>query len=176
MPKLLSIVVETLKENESHGRTALESMEDLTKNHPEIWKGNTAQLVNVISQVMTTKDFDEGTRAAASEIVAALSEQMPAALRKTDEVKTMLFPALAQMLTEVEQDNSIWADTTDEDESLAKDPANTAVSVIGRISNDLGEKTTLASSQPLIGQMVKSENWMERQAGYTMLGLISEAC
>mmetsp|Transcript_5143 Transcript_5143/g.3605 ORF Transcript_5143/g.3605 Transcript_5143/m.3605 type:complete len:117 (+) Transcript_5143:539-889(+) len=74
MPKLLSIVVETLKENETHGRTALESMEDLTKNHPEIWKGNTAQLVNVISQVMTTKDFDEGTRAAASEIVAALSE------------------------------------------------------------------------------------------------------
>ena len=70
---------------------------------------------------------------------------MPAALRKTDEVKTMLFPALAQMLTEIEQDNSIWADTTDEDESLAKDPANTAISVIGRISNDLGEKTTLAS-------------------------------
>jgi len=26
---------------------------------------------------------------------------MPAALRKTDECKTMLFPALAQMLTEV---------------------------------------------------------------------------
>lgn len=50
------------------------------------------------------------------------------------------------------------------------------MSVIGRISNDLGEKTTLASCQPLIGQMVKSENWVERQAGYTLLGLISEAC
>jgi len=74
MPKLLDIVVETLKENETHGLTALESMEDLTKNHPEIWKSNTAQLVNVISQVMQTKDFEEGTRAAAAEILAALSE------------------------------------------------------------------------------------------------------
>mmetsp|Transcript_31159 Transcript_31159/g.42325 ORF Transcript_31159/g.42325 Transcript_31159/m.42325 type:complete len:152 (-) Transcript_31159:2128-2583(-) len=151
MPKLLDIVVETLKQNETHGLTALESMEDLTKNHPEIWKGHTSQLVNVISQVMQNKDFDEGTRAAAAEIVAALSEQMPAALRKTDECKTMLFPALAQMLTEVEQDDQVWAETTDEDESLAKDPANTAVSIIGRISNDLGEKTTLAACQPLIG-------------------------
>lgn len=172
----MSTVVEALKADENQGKMALESMVELTNSHPEIWKGNASQLVNVISQVMTNKDFDNGTRAAATEVVAALSEQMPATLRKTEEIKTMFFPALAQMLMEVEEDESTWADMTDVEEEMSKNPSSTAVSVIGRLSNDLGEKTTLAACQPLISEFTKSENWVQRQAGFIMLGLIAEAC
>ena len=45
-----------------------------------------------------------------------------------------------------------------------------------RLSEDLGEKTTLACCQPIIAECVRSENLLERQAGYAMLGLISETC
>ena len=105
IPQILNTVVEALKENEDQGRLALESMQELTNTCPEIWKKSTNQLVNVVSQVITQKSFENGTRSAATEVVLALSSQMPASLRKIDETRTMLIPALVQMLAEVEEDN-----------------------------------------------------------------------
>jgi len=49
IPQLLNTVVEALKENEEQGRQTLESMNELTNVHPEIWKNSTKQLVDVIS-------------------------------------------------------------------------------------------------------------------------------
>lgn len=49
IPQILNTVVEALKEDESQGKLALDSMNELTNVHPEIWKNTTNQLVNVIS-------------------------------------------------------------------------------------------------------------------------------
>ena len=73
IPQILNTVVEALKEDESQGRLALESMNELTNVHPEIWKNTTNQLVNVISQIMGQKSFEDGTRASAAEVILALS-------------------------------------------------------------------------------------------------------
>lgn len=73
LPQILSVVVEALKENEDQGRLALESMQELTNSFPEIWKQASAQLVNVISQVIMQKSFENGTRSAATEVILALS-------------------------------------------------------------------------------------------------------
>ena len=73
IPQLLSTVVEALKTNEDQGKNALESMVELTNTHPEIWKNTTNQLVNVISQVMLTKTFENSTRASAVEVILTLS-------------------------------------------------------------------------------------------------------
>jgi Importin repeat len=70
---MLGTVVEALKEDEDQGRLALESMIELTNNCPEIWKKTTNQLVNVVSQVISQKSFENGTRSAATEIMLALS-------------------------------------------------------------------------------------------------------
>ena len=73
IPQILNTVVDALKENEEQGRLALESMNELTNIHPEIWRNATNQLVNVVSQVMTQTSFENGTRASAIEVVLALS-------------------------------------------------------------------------------------------------------
>jgi len=178
IPQILNTVVESLKENEEQGRQALESMQDLTTACPEIWKQTTPQLVNVISQVMIQKSFENGTRSAATEVVLALSREMPASLRKLEETKSMLLPALVQMLTEVEEDMDTWAETTDEKEAEvgSTDPYNVAINAINCISTDLGEKTVLLPFSVLIQNCIKSQRWQERQAGYMIMGLISEAC
>lgn len=152
LPQLLSTVVEALKENEEQGRLALESMIELTNTCPEIWKQTTAQLVNVISQVIMQKSFENGTRSAATEIVLALSSQMPASLRKVEETKAMFLPALVQMLTEVEEDMDTWAESVEEKEGAVgnTEPYNVAVNAINCISNDLGEKTVLIPFSGLI--------------------------
>lgn len=41
IPQVLNTVVEALKENEEQGRQALDSMNELTNVHPEIWKNST---------------------------------------------------------------------------------------------------------------------------------------
>jgi hypothetical protein len=60
------------------------------------------------------KSFEDGTRSAATEVILALSSQMPASLRKLEETRNLFLPALVQMLTEVEEDNDVWAESTDE--------------------------------------------------------------
>lgn len=119
IPQILNTVVEALKEDEGQGKLALDSMNELTNVHPEIWKNTTNQLVNVISQVMSQKSFEEGTRAAASEVVLTLAAQSPASLRKIDETKSMFFPALIQMLTEVDDDIKEWAESQEEGETAS---------------------------------------------------------
>jgi hypothetical protein len=73
MPKILNTVVDALKADEAQGKLALESMVDLTKTHPTCWKDTGADLVNVMSNVMTMTDFEEGTRSQAAEVVLTLS-------------------------------------------------------------------------------------------------------
>lgn len=122
------------------------------------------------------KSFEEGTRSTATEVILALSSQMPASLRKIDETRSMFIPALIQMLTEVEEDDQVWATSVEEKEISSTDPHSIAVNAINRISVDLGEKTILAPCTALIQNCVKSANWKERQAGYMLMGLIAEAC
>ena len=102
LPLLLNTVVETLQKDEDQGRNGLESLGELTSAHPEVWKDTTSQLLNVMSQVITQTTFEQGTRAAAVEVILSLSEQMSAALRKAPETKSQVFPALTSMLMEVE--------------------------------------------------------------------------
>lgn len=173
VPQILNTVVEALKENEEYGRQALESMNELTTIHSEIWKTNTNQLVNVVSQVMMQKTFENGTRAAAVEVILALAQNLPASLRKIDETKTLFIPALVQMLTEVEEDLSVWSETLEESNNT--DPYNTAVNAINRASTDLGGKLMLATVSGMIQQLTKSSDWKERQAGYILMGLIAES-
>lgn len=71
---------------------------------------------------------------------------MPAALRKAPETTTKFFPALVQMLTEVEQDEAVWIETIDNKEMLGSDPFSTAVSSISRFATDIGEKKTLEAA------------------------------
>lgn len=99
---------------------------------------------------MGQKNFEDGTRASAAEVVLALAQNLPASLRKIDETKTMFFPALIQMLTEVEEDMSVWSETIDEKEVGNTDPYNTAVNAINRLANDLGEKTVMAATSSFI--------------------------
>ena len=108
------------------------------------------------------KNFEDGTRSTATEVILALSSQMPASLRKIDESKTMFIPALVQMLTEVEEDLSTWSTSVEEKEVSDIDPFSIAVNAINRVSLDLGEKTIMVPCSAIIQNCIKSADWKER--------------
>ena len=48
---LLNVIVEALHQDEDQGRSALESLCELTSAHPECWKTETPKLLNVTAQI-----------------------------------------------------------------------------------------------------------------------------
>jgi phosphoribosyl-dephospho-CoA transferase len=100
---------------------------------------------------MASENLEDATRASAVEVVLSLTVEMPAPVRKAPETASMFFPALIKMLMEVEKDDEVWINSAEEDEISATGPSHTAQDALKRISVDLGEKTTLAIVQPLIG-------------------------
>ena len=146
---ILMIVIEALKNDEDQGRVALESLGELTNAHAEVWK-SPSKLIQVITQILSNTQLEDSTRSAASEVILALSSGMPAALRKTVETQSLLFPAFIGMLMEVEKDDAVWTETEQDADNIGKDPVSTAISSLTRLSEDLGGKTALACSQPII--------------------------
>jgi hypothetical protein len=63
-------------------------MDDLARTHPEIWKKEVPQLINVVSQIMNEKSFESGTRTIAAEVILSLSGEMAAPIRKATETAT----------------------------------------------------------------------------------------
>ena len=48
-----------------------------------MWKNNTDNLLLTVTAILQDKELESGTRSAAIEVVLSLSEEMPAALRKS---------------------------------------------------------------------------------------------
>ena len=176
MEKILNTVVEALKTDETQGKLALESMVDLTKTHPACWKETSAQLVTILSDVITMTDFEDGTRTQAAEVVLTLAGQVPATLRKIPDMKTKFFPALVKMLTEVEEDNEEWAQKIEGEDTTGTDIHTSAISAIGRLSLDMKENFMLDAVKPVFAESFTHADWKVRQAGYLTFGLIAESC
>ena len=83
------------------------------------------------------------------------------------------------MMTQVDDadDLNAWATTPEEEIHGRNDAASVASEALERLSDLLGEKTMLACTSTLIFQSTNNkENWQYRQAGFTFLGMIAEAC
>ena len=176
MKLILNTVVEALKADESQGKMALESMVDLTKTHPQCWKDTSAQLVSIVSDVITTTEFEEGTRSQAAEVVLTLASQVPATLRKIAAMKTSFFPALVKMLTECEQDMDTWAETIEGEDGVGNDLHSAGLAAIGRLSLDMKENFILEAAKPIFAQGFTHSDWTVRQAAFLTFGLIAESC
>lgn len=94
-------------------------MIELTATHGDIWGDSIPRLVFVISEVIKNTQFDDATRTAALEIISTLAENMAGILRReAGSLKDHFFPALAQMMTEVEHADDVQAWYKEEDTEL----------------------------------------------------------
>jgi hypothetical protein len=83
------------------------------------------------------------------------------------------------MMTQIEDvdDLTAWAEKPEEEILTRNDSASIAAEALERISEHLGEKTTMACSGSLIQEAVSNTaSWVFRQAGYMYLGMIAESC
>ncbi len=72
----------------------------------------------MVSQVIQNKNFENETRQSALEIISTLAEDQGALVRKhAADLKQNLMPAIAHMLSEVDEQDDInaWANKTEEE-------------------------------------------------------------
>ena len=118
MSQLIDVVIEVLRSDEEKGRASMETLIELTQNHGEIWNQDAAKLIYVVSQVIQNKNFENETRQTALEIISTLAEDQGALVRKHGaDLKQNLMPAIAHMLSEVDDQDDInaWANKTEEE-------------------------------------------------------------
>lgn len=75
---------------------------------------------------------------------------------------------------EVEKDDATWEEL--EEDELGKDPVSTAMNTLMRLSDDLGAKTTIACTDPIVQELLQASEWDKQQAGFVMIGVCSGAC
>jgi len=63
------------------------------------------------------------------------------------------------MLMEVTEDDNEWQTEVEDLDKLGQNPVSTAASSISRLTEDLGEKTTLACCQPIITECIHAEDF-----------------
>lgn len=105
------------------------------------------------------KDFEEGTRSQAAEIVLVLSENIPATIRKVTELKSMFYPALVEMITCCEEDEETWNETVDDEYGTGNDAYSVGISSLERLSHQMKEKVTLDACGSLISQCLGQADW-----------------
>lgn len=174
---LVGVMVETMKSSEDDGVATLEALTELTGMQPDIWNKYLSDIFVICSQIANAKQFQEKTRSEAIELLLIIAGNKKQEVRKLEEVKTQFFPALLQMMAEVEHKDNLAAWTADEADDTTKiDPSSSASSAVSRLAEALGGKATIALCDTHIMGYMKSEDWTHRYAGVYAIGMIAEYC
>jgi hypothetical protein len=134
----------------------------LAQTHPQFMSSKITEIVKIISDIIKMKDFEEGTRSQAAEVVLTLAEEVPAAMRKEKLISSDFFPALIQMTTECEEDMDTWTETVDDESGTGTDVYSTGVASIERLASQMKEKITLEACGPFISQCLAHQDWKVR--------------
>lgn len=162
MTNLLDIVVEVLQADEEQGKESLEALIELTNLFGEIWNSCGEKLIFVCSEVMKNKNFEDGTRESALEILGSVAEAHPKLLKEnTEQMKTQFFPSLCVMMCKLENEDSLedWYAVEEEDVFLSNDIASHCAESLERLVSKIGEQMTIACMTQLINEMVKAPEW-----------------
>ena len=146
MNNLLDIVVEVIKADEDQGKESLEALIELTNLFGEIWNQSGEKLIFVSSEVMMNRDFEDGTRESALELIVSVAEAHPKLLKDNIEVmKTQFFPSLCVMMTKLENEDDLnaWYEVEEEDVFLSNDIASHGAESLERLCTKVGEAMTI---------------------------------
>lgn len=141
----------------------MESIIQLSEYHPILFEDYCGKLVSICSQIMDNKDFENGTRAQAQELVCVLAAMYPALIRKSEEARTQFIPALFRCLTEVEypedDEQEEWAKKVEEDDQSKTDIFSISKINVARFSAAVNEKTIIAASDQIIKDAITNDDW-----------------
>ena len=183
--KMLLALVATLKyenenknSNDSKGKTALETMNEIVDQHPKFWKGKTEDIINIVNEISKGKIFPNQIRECALELVYSLCKNSPSIIKKSTNFKKLFLPLLFSLLLEVDNENDIntWEKHVDEDENDADEMFYAVRDGFERLALDLGDDYFTSATADYLKKFLSSQNWIEQHAAFNVLAYMCEGC
>ncbi|KAL4480079.1 hypothetical protein ABPG74_020595 [Tetrahymena malaccensis] len=174
-PTLISKCVECIQAEEEAGSTSLSSLVDLIDIHPKFVKPITYELLNLFTEIISTKQLSDCLRIKGLSGILSICTSCSAQVKKGDMFKTKTAPALIKMMTEVDSLSlEEWTEELD-DEALSKnDPASAAEETLAKIGYELQNKYMLPIFIPLIKECLSTGNWNTIHAGLVAIANLTE--
>lgn len=184
---MLDALVATLKyENEkkvadieeSKGKKALETMNEIIDQHPKFWKGKADLIINIVNEISKGKIFANEIRECALELVYSLAKNAHSAIKKSEVFKTVFLNLLFNLMKEVDNENNLeqWEKNIEESEDDFDEMFYGVRDSFERLSTDLGGDFFMSLTADYIKNYLKSQNWIEVHAAYTAMAFMSEGC
>lgn len=175
LPTLLSKCIECIQADEEAGQTSLGSLIDLIEIHPAFIKSIVSDLLNLFTEIFSTKAMAEALRIKGLSGLVVLCSSVAAGVRKCDLLKTKTVPALMQMMTEVDQLSlEEWTEELDDEVLSKNDPSSAAEETLGKIGYELTNKVLLPYFIPHIKEALSSSQWNVQHAGLAALAQLVE--
>ena len=119
-------------------------------------------MIFVCSEIMKNKDFEDGTRESALEIIGTVAESHPKLLKDNkDSMMSQFFPSLCVMMTKLENEDDLeaWYEGEEEDIFLSNDIASHCAESLERLVGKIGEAMTIQCTTALIREMSEKAEW-----------------
>ena len=108
---LTQLIIETLvyalKNDLEKGKSALQSINNLSDFHPKLFKEKLELLIEVCCQILQEKSFDEGVKEPTLQIILTVASKTPAFMRKSDNFNKTFLPLLFSMMLDVNCPNNV---------------------------------------------------------------------
>ena len=175
LPILLQNTVDSIKQDQQAGKECIESMGDLIEGQPKLVKEFTNDFLEILTQVMEMKDFEEGLRKAALTAVVAFSTKNALSVRKSVNFTAKTLPAIIRMLTEIDTKNiNDWENDLNEEIASKNDISGATQDALANINSSLGVKYLLPLCVKYIQELISSNEWQHKQAGLMAISVIIE--
>ena len=174
LSRLLTLLIEAIKDDEDKGLNVIKSFEELIEAHPKFCKKQLEEIVNVFTEIVMATNLSEGIRNAAVLCLATVAGKNPVPIRKMATFSDKTIPALMNAILEQPDDLNEWLGEYEEN-SLEKNSVQAnVVESLSRFSEALGVKFLLPKFVAYAFQFINNDDWRYKYAGLMAIAMLVE--
>lgn len=175
LPVLLNTLITAVKQDEDSGVSLIQSLGDLIEAHPTFVKPIIEDMLATMTEIMKEKTFTDAIRNQAMNCIDMLGQFCDVAIRKSENFKKLVIPALMEILCEIKEISlKEWLEDLEGQTISKADPYFIAQDIIGKLSDSLKAKFLLPQFMAYITQCIQNDQWYFRHAGYIAISVLAE--
>ncbi|CAK7562739.1 MAG: importin subunit beta-3 [Sporothrix epigloea] len=180
LPEMLNVLPPIKESNDSDDLgNALISLIDLAGTCPKMFRPVFSVLVKFSVSVIQDKEFTDGCRQNALELMATFADYSPSMCKKDETYTNDMITQCLSLMTDLGEDDddaAEWLDADDLDQDENDSNHVAGEQCMDRLANKLGGTVILAPTFSWLPRMISSAAWRDRHAALMAISAISEGC
>ena len=171
---IISILGNALHQGqEADAASIIEHLISIAQVQALFFKGALETLVRAMLSILSATSLEFSTRSIALELLVTLCESAPALARRCVPFMEGLFPAVVQLMLEVQTDDKEWLAMPYAEESIEEN-YTIGEEALERLAAGLGGKTVIPIVLSMMTSLASSSDWTHRRAAVAALTRLAE--